>query len=476
MGRHIGVAISGGGNRATAWGLGTLLYLVDAGKNAEVGAVSSVSGGSITNGYVAQQVDLAGCDPATFDAAMAPLVRDVATRGSHAWSPVPTGYVLADVGAALVAVLAMLTAVVLAFLHFALAVTVPLLAGGLVLLVVALQVFELRSAFVERALARQYFAPDGQRTRLADVDRPVDHVICTTELQSALHLYFSPRFVYSYRLGVGTPGDLTLARAVQCSACLPVAFAARRLSARPFAFGGGHPAPDQPADVGHVVLTDGGVYDNMADDWFDRLPDRLHELGPAVTNHDIDETIVANGSSPTGWSPLRRMLLAVVAEFATLSRVDGVMYEVTTKVRRSALIDDWDAAALAGKGMRGSLVHIAQSPYRTADAFRHDGRFPDRAARAAEVLAALGDTEESRAYWTEMAERSPAVPTVLRGLGRDVTVDLLLHSYVLTMCNLHVILGYPLLPLPGRDRFERLLDGGAAAGVTAGQPRSAAVR
>ncbi|MFL6139812.1 MAG: patatin-like phospholipase family protein [Frankiaceae bacterium] len=459
MSRHIGVAISGGGNRATLWGLGTLLYLVDAGKSAEVGAVSSVSGGSITNAYVAQELDLGETDTASFDAAMVPLVRDVATKGSHAWSPVPTWYVVADIGGALLGLLAMLAAVVLAFLDLGLGVTVPLLAGGFVVIVVALQVFELRSRMVERALARRYFAPDGRRTRLADIVRSVDHVICATELQSALHLYFAPRFVYTYRLGMGEPAELSLATAVQCSACLPVAFSARRLPAGQFRFVGGHPAPGQPGDVGHVVLSDGGVYDNMADQWFDGLGRRAHALGPRIANPGVDEVIVVNGSSPPGWSGLRRMLLAVVAEFATLARVNDVMYDVTTKVRRSALVEEWDEAAASGTGTRGALVHIAQSPYGAADAFRHDPRFPDRAARAEQVIAALGDTEASRQWWAAMAARSPLVPTVLRSLGREVTVDLLEHSYVLAMCNLHVILGYPLLPVPGRDRFERLLDG-----------------
>jgi Patatin-like phospholipase len=458
MTRHIGVAISGGGNRATLWGLGTLLYLVDAGKSPEIGAVASVSGGSITNAYVAQQLDLGATDTAAFDAAVTPLVRDVATKGAYAWSPVPTWYVLVDIGGALLGLLAMLAAIVLAFLDVALAVTVPLLAGGLVVIVVALQAFELRSKMVERALAARYFAPGGTRTRLADVTRSVDQIICATELQSALHLYFSPRFVYSYRLGVGAPADLSLATAVQCSACLPVAFAARRLPAKRFGFTGGHPAPDQPAEVGHVVLSDGGVYDNMADDWFDGLADRLPRLGPCITNPDIDETIVANGSAPPGWSALRRVLLAVVAEFATLSRVNNVMYQVTTSVRRSALVTQWEEAALAGKGMQGSLVHIAQSPYRAADAFRHDRRYPGRATRAEEVIAALGDDEASRKRWAAIAASSPLVPTVLRRLGRAVTLQLLEHSYVLAMCNLHVILGYPLLPMPSKDRFERLLD------------------
>jgi hypothetical protein len=38
-----------GGHRATIWGLGVLLYLVDAGKHREVEVLSSVSGGSILN-------------------------------------------------------------------------------------------------------------------------------------------------------------------------------------------------------------------------------------------------------------------------------------------------------------------------------------------------------------------------------------------------------------------------------------------
>src|SRR5689334_7417179 len=46
---RIGIAVSGGGYRAAAWGLGTLLYLVDAGLNGRVTTISSVSGGSIPN-------------------------------------------------------------------------------------------------------------------------------------------------------------------------------------------------------------------------------------------------------------------------------------------------------------------------------------------------------------------------------------------------------------------------------------------
>ena len=55
---RIGVAMSGGGHRATVWGAGTILAVSDAGLARDVTSVSSVSGGSITNGVIAHDVDL----------------------------------------------------------------------------------------------------------------------------------------------------------------------------------------------------------------------------------------------------------------------------------------------------------------------------------------------------------------------------------------------------------------------------------
>ena len=50
--RELGVALSGGGVRAAAFALGALLYLVDTGLNKRVKVISSVSGASLTNGFV----------------------------------------------------------------------------------------------------------------------------------------------------------------------------------------------------------------------------------------------------------------------------------------------------------------------------------------------------------------------------------------------------------------------------------------
>ena len=61
----------------------------------------------------------------------------------------------------------------------------------------------------------------------------------------------------------GPPGANTLADAVQASACLPGAFLARTTNVL-----GGDPA-------GEVVVSDGGVYDNMADQWEWGFPNRV---------------------------------------------------------------------------------------------------------------------------------------------------------------------------------------------------------
>jgi hypothetical protein len=80
-------------------------------------------------------------------------------------------------------------------------------------------------------------------------------------------------------------------------------------------------------------------------------------------------------------------------------------------------------------------------------------------ARAAcEALSASGETSD---VWAERAEANARVPTALSALGRDRTVDLLWHSYVLAnvlaMCNPHAILGYPLASIPPRSEFEALV-------------------
>jgi hypothetical protein len=454
MTQHVGVAISGGGHRATMWGLGTLLYLVDADKHREVAAISSVSGGSIANGVVAHEVDLPQTDIGTFDAKMAHLVRNVADTGLFFWARATNAYLALVFAVAAVGVGGLVWGIVELCLDGLTRRSGVILLAALLVIAFAVWLFEQRSVVVDRAMARVHFSRGGRPTLLTEVQRSVDHVICATELQSADHLYQSPRFLYSYRFGIGSPAQMRVSTAVQTSACLPGAFAVRRLPTKPYGFAGGVGPEPSP---GYLWLVDGGVYDNMADQWLDGLARRLERLPSLpVVGRDVDEVVVVNASAASPWTKMKRARLAVVGELTTLMRSSSVMYQETTAPRRYALVDKWDRAQLSGKGQRGALVQISQSPYRIADIYRGSTQWPDRATRADAVIALLGDDGASRAAWEARTTKDATVPTVLRKLGRGTTVDLLEHSYVLAMCNLHVLLGYPLRPLPGRDRFERL--------------------
>jgi predicted acylesterase/phospholipase RssA len=88
---RVGVSISGGGHRASAWGIGALLGLLrardldratDDASDILVSSIASVSGGSITNGAIATNfVDLNASDGDEFPTRLARLARVVADRG-----------------------------------------------------------------------------------------------------------------------------------------------------------------------------------------------------------------------------------------------------------------------------------------------------------------------------------------------------------------------------------------------------------
>jgi hypothetical protein len=209
-----------------------------------------------------------------------------------------------------------------------------------------------------------------------------------------------------------------------------------------------------------MLLTDGGVYDNMADQWAGGLAARIRDNAALqVMTQALDEFIVANASAGPKWTPVRASWLPIRNEITALVRVKDVQHAVSTSTRRHDLVTLWDAAARAGRGVMGALVHIAQSPFEVPDAFVHDSRWPDRSARARDAIAWLADTEGNRAAWTRIADQSRKLPTVLRKLGPDATARLLRHSYVLAACNLHVLLpdfGLPRL-LPAENEFRELI-------------------
>jgi hypothetical protein len=90
----IAVSLSGGGHRAALFGIGALLYLADVGRNAEVTSIASVSGGSITNGYLAQQIAYDQADSGEIHRAARGLATTIANDGSLVGPPPSLGVLL----------------------------------------------------------------------------------------------------------------------------------------------------------------------------------------------------------------------------------------------------------------------------------------------------------------------------------------------------------------------------------------------
>jgi hypothetical protein len=430
--QHICISLSGGGHRAALFGAGALLYLMDAGKGAELSCVASVSGGSLTNAAVGLSSDLRITDAAAFREHLRPLIRACSTKGTVWSAPLTIGYLAFGV-----LVLAIAT-----YLCFPLSGWWPLLPWAAALVVLGFWARQ-RGWVAERAFERSLF----RGRPLTAMHTQVDHVLCATDFQTAEPVYFSGRFLYSYRLGWGHPADLHVARAVQASASLPGAFHSRRLSSAPLGF-------QRPNAVPRMLLTDGGVYDNMATEWPIRLEERLSAGGaPVPSPGTFDELIVINASAAKGVLDRRALDVPLLGEFTELLAVKDVLYDQSTAVRRR-LVDLRFRTGIGprGRAIRGTIVQIDRSPTALPHSFANGtDAFAERARAALAAVAFRSDQE-----WQADADADRAVKTQLSKIKPDVAARLMRHAYALTMANTHVLLGYPLLTVPEPASFVEL--------------------
>jgi hypothetical protein len=509
------------------------MYLVDSGSQGDVTSISSVSGGSMTNGFIAQSTDFRMVSGPEFQRTMTPFVHRLATKGTlqgraptrldkisflvpllllglfalprsnmenfviyviavAVWAGIALPWLFATLSAMAYVVVLMVSLVVALVWPW----VVPISSAGrrgatanvldwlasppgrLVLFVVSIVawgwVAAFRGAVCRRAFRTTLFSPQkGRPTLLKDIAaNGIDHVFCATDLQSAEQVYFGNDFIYGYRFGKGRPGDLRLYDAVQASANLPFGFPPRRIKT------GGHGfeyldkegrCPEQddrpdPYPPRAMVLTDGGVYDNMADQWPQGFAGRADKCWPTLrTEHNEPKVlIVANASAGLEWQTMRRSRIPLFGEIAALLKIKSVLYDQTTAHRRSAMIGQFARAELEGRGLKGALLNISQSPYKVADAYAktRKGSWRERGRRSRQVIALLGDDCDRREAWKKVAKEDAAVGTVLSALGVDVSGRLLHHAYLLAMATCHVILGYPLpQTLPPKERFENMARG-----------------
>ena len=514
----LGVALSGGGHRATLLGLGALLYLADAGKGATINTIASVSAGSITNAYLASLPESPLAARQSFEPHVAHLMRKISGDrrwwlaswslvavvsiwffGILFWTSVDEGWPwrLAVPLAVLVLVALFigprsggslwawrgtwlwlvdlaLSLIPGTYLWRTVDGTWPR-AGALAVSFVLFGIAFFGRGYALRWSLSRTITPLGSRGKnratLEEMNKQIEHVICATELHAGTHTYFGRDFIYTREFGFGEPARMPIATALHASASFPFVFPVCILRARKHAFR----FPDverKPRRL--LVLSDGGIVDNMADAWQLGAADRARRLTwlnrvqddeklVAFVNRlkSVPETLVVIDATPPPVSQgVGAALLPLVTELFGVARAAGVSHSAAVQTRARDL-----EARFASGAVRGALVASAKSPMDVITAVL-DPDNPDkpaddvieRATKARSYLAARFANEDFRAF----PSMTMASGTYLTPVGAERAAHIVLHGYLQAMITLHVTLGYPLLAhAPVRDDFRRLAAGGA---------------
>jgi predicted acylesterase/phospholipase RssA len=448
----IGVAMSGGGHRASLFGLGALLYLIDAEKGAHLGSVASVSGGSLTNAFFGSKVDLATVTPDAMWRHAKVFAYQIARRGTLWAAPLTHLYLLSI---ALVVAAAIAVSCLCPWWVTVLAWVVALTVAG--------WLSQQRSAVVAAAFDSTLLG----KAKLSSMNGVVCHIMCATDLQMGQNVFFSDGFVYSWRSGWGTPGKMRAARAAQASAALPGAFSVVSLPLKRFGL------PEERVVASRrpprkFKLLDGGVYDNMGSEWLLNIGARMRDGSPPVSLKTVDEAIVVNASAGDDVIERRWVRIPFAGEIASLLAVKDVMYRQTTAVRRRLLdvryrvAQDRNSiqpdARILRDVLRGATIQIDRSPFEVPiDFSQGNDELAQRARAAISALEQDTGTDDARAYWAAEAQANRTVKTTLSRIDAGRAQSLIRHGYVLTMVNSHVLLDYPLHSIPAPDVFAKLV-------------------
>lgn len=213
----IGLCLSGGGYRAMIFHLGALWRLYEAGILSKLARISSVSGGSITAAMLALRWNRLSFDPAKLHTDFVPQV--VAPVRRLASETIDAGAII---------------------------IGIPL--PGRVSDQVA-------SAYEDHLLGK---------ATLQDLPDNPRFVINATNVQSGVLWRFSKPYMRDYRVGEVLKPTLSLARAVAASSAFPPVLSPMemRLDERDFTPDSGLDL-QRPPYTTRVILTDGGVYDNL---------------------------------------------------------------------------------------------------------------------------------------------------------------------------------------------------------------------
>jgi NTE family protein len=212
----VGLSLSGGGYRATLFHLGAIRRLNEFGILPKLTTVSSVSGGSILNGFLATRLSSPVANGiADFDREVSRPVREFCSLNIRRW--------------------------------------------------LALEVF-IPGTHNSLGLAKRYDQHLTFGKFLKVIPANPTHVFCTTDLAFAVNWMFKKRQSGDYEAGFqDTPSDWRVSTAVAASSCFPPIFRPLRLGLDPDTLVGGKVPPSSQREkcIRGMTFSDGGVYDNL---------------------------------------------------------------------------------------------------------------------------------------------------------------------------------------------------------------------
>ena len=210
----IGLSLSGGGFRATLFHLGVIRRLHEFGILAKLTTVSSVSGGSILNGFLASRPVSPFSGVVDFEQAIAKPMREFCSLDIRRW--------------------------------LALEAIVP-------------------GTHNSSGLANAYNKHLTMGKKLTEVaDTPI-HIFCSTDLAYGVNWMFKKKQCGDYQAGFqNTPADWLVSTAIAASSCFPPVFKPLQLTLDPTKFiGGRDTSPNRDKNIREITFSDGGVYDNL---------------------------------------------------------------------------------------------------------------------------------------------------------------------------------------------------------------------
>jgi predicted acylesterase/phospholipase RssA len=484
---RLGVALSGGGFRATVYGLGALLYLVDSGLNKQVTSISSVSGGSITNGYVAQSCNFQTVTTKEFEKIISDICTKIVNQGL-----ITNGQIRAIKWmGAISALLIFLSCLEVCYRFTPLPIVIPI---GLLLLtiIVAVSLWVFRGKFLEYRLRKVIFDGDDKKFDCFDKDGSVgiEHVFCAVDINHGSPVYISTHNsgqIYCDSHGWGSAKHIRMTEAIRSSAAFPGAFSPRRLSTKACNFQGSSVRHSSFPTNNSLYLVDGGVWNNLGTDWWDlstnpasfidRHFNPLSKYHPSKEIRDRHSTRVVQPNLVLVMHanmreyihfPTRKLFIPVISEIVALYREMLSLYENSVSPRikslgfleRAALKDDSPFEISREPRVnihlrnRKPIVPVICTLFQD---YNWQQLYPEiRNFRLHEAREAFAEFRKD--CWWQPKTRDD-IPTTLDRLTKEVVVDLLVSGYVGAAGGLFVHLarlGHELPEKPCEKRFMSL--------------------